>query len=316
MATSTGSSARKVLSSTRPVRTFFSLVRTKAPPLPGLTCWNSTTFMRSPSMFRVMPFFRSLVVAITALLRSAGRPSPCRHVSSVGAHPLQLEKLPGRGGQHVVAAGSDHRQVLDPDAAEAGKVDTGLHGHGRPWRDPTIGARAHPRGLVDLETDAVAAGVAEGVAEAGLADHLAAGSVDGRAADPGAERLQPGRQGPPDHLVDLPLALGGRPEHHGPGHVRAVAVHPRAEVQLDQIAGAQRPLARAVVRLGRLLAEGDDRVEGERLGAAAAHPDLQVDGDLELGHAGAQRAEQLVEGLAAEPGRLGDAGDLGLVLDL
>src|SRR6266545_16392 len=166
MAISTGSSARKVLSSTRPVRTFFSLVRTKAPPLPGLTCWNSTTFIRSPPMFRVMPFFRSLVVGITALLRSAG------------LRPLQLEKLLGRGGQQVVAVGPDHRQVLDPDAAEAGKVDTRLHGHGRAWRDPTIGTHAHPRGLVDLEADAVASGMAEGVAEARLADHLAAGTVD------------------------------------------------------------------------------------------------------------------------------------------
>src|SRR6266496_1340988 len=210
MATSTASSARKVLSSTRPVRTFFSLARTKAPPLPGLTCWNSTTFIRSPPMFRVMPFFRSLVVGITALLRSAGRRSPRRHVSSVrGLRPLQLEKLLGRGGQQVVAVGPDHRQVLDPDAAEAGKVDTRLHGHGRAWRDPTIGTHAHPRGLVDLEADAVASGMAEGVAEARLADHLAAGTVDGGAAHPGAQGGQPGRLGAPHHLVQLALALGG-----------------------------------------------------------------------------------------------------------
>src|SRR6266540_358886 len=65
-----------------------------------------------------------------------------------GPGPLQLEKLFGRGGQYVVAAGSDHRQVLDPDAAEAGKVDTRLHGHGRPWRDPTIGTHPHSGGLV------------------------------------------------------------------------------------------------------------------------------------------------------------------------
>src|SRR6266511_368865 len=148
MAISTGSSARKVLSSTRPVRTFFSLVRTKAPPLPGLTCWNSTTFIRSPPMFRVMPFFRSLVVGITALLRRRGEFAPPPRLVVRGLGPLQLEKLLGRGGQHVVAAGSDHRQVLDPDAAEAGKVDTRLHGHGRPWRDPTIGTHPHSGGLV------------------------------------------------------------------------------------------------------------------------------------------------------------------------
>src|SRR5512132_2954464 len=64
MATSTGSSALKVLSSTRPVRTFLSLVRTNAPPLPGLTCWNSMTFIKLPSMLSVMPVLRSFVVVI------------------------------------------------------------------------------------------------------------------------------------------------------------------------------------------------------------------------------------------------------------
>src|SRR5919201_2133629 len=64
VAVSTRVPALKVLSTTLPDRTFFSLVRTKAPPLPGLTCWNSTTFMRLPSMFRVIPFFRSLVVGM------------------------------------------------------------------------------------------------------------------------------------------------------------------------------------------------------------------------------------------------------------
>ena len=36
------SPARKVLSTTAPEPMFFIFVRTKAPPLPGFTCWNST----------------------------------------------------------------------------------------------------------------------------------------------------------------------------------------------------------------------------------------------------------------------------------
>ena len=36
------SPARNVMSTTRPLLSSLSLVRTKAPPLPGLTCWNST----------------------------------------------------------------------------------------------------------------------------------------------------------------------------------------------------------------------------------------------------------------------------------
>ena len=44
--------------------TFFRVVRTKAPPLPGFTCWKSVKVQSWPSRLRTMPFFRSLVVAI------------------------------------------------------------------------------------------------------------------------------------------------------------------------------------------------------------------------------------------------------------
>src|SRR5829696_7938841 len=55
--------ALKVLSTTLPDSTFFRVVRTKAPPLPGLTCWNDTTAHSWPSRLSTRPFFRSLVVA-------------------------------------------------------------------------------------------------------------------------------------------------------------------------------------------------------------------------------------------------------------
>src|SRR5580693_2953080 len=71
VATSTRTPALKVRSTTLPDITFFSLVRTKAPPLPGLTCWKSTTFHSWPSMLRVMPFFRSFVVATSVCLLHA-----------------------------------------------------------------------------------------------------------------------------------------------------------------------------------------------------------------------------------------------------
>src|SRR5215211_1714237 len=43
LAVSTFVPALNVLSTTLPESTFFSVVRTKAPPLPGLTCWKSVT---------------------------------------------------------------------------------------------------------------------------------------------------------------------------------------------------------------------------------------------------------------------------------
>ena len=61
MACSTRTPALNVRSRTAPVRTFLSLVRTNAPPLPGFTCWKSTTVNSPLSSCSVMPFFKSLV---------------------------------------------------------------------------------------------------------------------------------------------------------------------------------------------------------------------------------------------------------------
>src|ERR1700674_4931022 len=66
---STFSPARNVRSTEFPLARFLSLVRTNAPPLPGLTCWNCTTLHSSPSRSRTYPFLRSLVV-IAIVLRA------------------------------------------------------------------------------------------------------------------------------------------------------------------------------------------------------------------------------------------------------
>src|SRR5271154_268417 len=72
MAWSSFSSARYVRSITAPLRRFLSLVRTNAPPLPGLTCWNSTTLKRPSGRSRLMPFFRSLVETAMDVLCETG----------------------------------------------------------------------------------------------------------------------------------------------------------------------------------------------------------------------------------------------------
>src|SRR3954464_5227714 len=117
--------------------TFFSLVRTKAPPLPGLTCWNSTTFQRTPSRSSVMPFFRSLVVATAVML-------------------LDLDQVARGMGERVGAARADQHGVLDADPASTREVDAGLDGHryavGESIRRRT---RDEERRLVDLQPDSV-----------------------------------------------------------------------------------------------------------------------------------------------------------------
>src|SRR4051794_3491785 len=88
------SPARNVLSITLPSLARLSLVRTNAPPLPGLTCWNSTILKTVPSTSMWVPFLNWLVL-ITAARLAASRGAP-----------------PGRGGQHALRQGA-RRSRLD-----------------------------------------------------------------------------------------------------------------------------------------------------------------------------------------------------------
>src|SRR2546423_7525420 len=108
--------ALKVRSTTAPVLTLRSLVRTNAPPLPGFTCWNSTTWNSVPSRSSVIPFFRSFVDTL------------------IRARSSQLDQLPRGRGDHPAPTLGDLDDVLDANPADAGKVDTGLDGHHGPGR--------------------------------------------------------------------------------------------------------------------------------------------------------------------------------------
>src|SRR5262245_21294046 len=64
------SPARNVRSMTAPDSKAFRRVRTKAPPLPGFTCWNSTIRKTVPATSMCMPFLNWLVETISAIRRS------------------------------------------------------------------------------------------------------------------------------------------------------------------------------------------------------------------------------------------------------
>src|SRR5213078_4443000 len=66
-ASSTFSPERNVLSITFPSLMCLSLVRTNAPPFPGLTCWNSTIVYGWPSKTMRNPFLNSAVDTCIAL---------------------------------------------------------------------------------------------------------------------------------------------------------------------------------------------------------------------------------------------------------
>src|SRR3954470_18023642 len=105
------SPARKVLSMTFPSEARRSFVRTNAPPLPGLTCWNSRTLKTVPSTSMWLPFLNWLVL-ITARKGSRGD----RSAHGLGAHDHRAPALvpPARPHRHLaaVAGVADHGDAL------------------------------------------------------------------------------------------------------------------------------------------------------------------------------------------------------------
>src|SRR5215217_547350 len=164
MATSTGSSARKVLSRVRPVRTFLSLVRTKAPPLPGFTCWNSTTFMRLPSRLSVMPFLRSLVVAMAVTLPGAGQALLDRLGQHGQGDPAAAQHQVVEGAQVEAAAQAGLGQLAQPDQLQAADhVGQGLAGIGHVAVDLVLDVGPGEGRVGQHVVDRLVAAPAEGV---------------------------------------------------------------------------------------------------------------------------------------------------------
>src|SRR5690349_19799087 len=243
LATSTLTPALKVRSTTLPVITFFSLVRTNAPPLPGLTCWKSTTPQSWPSRLRVMPFFRSLVVATVCRFSCGGCLLP-------GAPWLQDEQFPGARGEQLGRAGGgpDNQGVLDPDAALARQVDAGLDGDGNAAGESTGPCGAQHRRLVDLQAHAVPETVAEMGAVPGRGDHVPGRRVHRGGARAVRRGLDPGLLRRGHQRVQVALPGGGRAERDGPGQIRVVAAEQRPAVDRDQVTAGQRAVAGRVMR--------------------------------------------------------------------
>src|SRR5665647_23465 len=92
LAVSTLVPALKVLSTTLPERTAFSLVRTNVGPLPVFTCLNSTTDQSWLPMLRTMPFLRSLVEAKRMSLSYDGQPACVRRCAETALLPVEVFK--------------------------------------------------------------------------------------------------------------------------------------------------------------------------------------------------------------------------------
>src|SRR3954454_19204516 len=87
------SPARNVRSMTAPSPTRRSLVRTKAAPLPGLTCWKSMSLKTVPSTSTCMPFLNWLVLTTAR----QGESGPTRRRSAGARHLLRSRREIHRG---------------------------------------------------------------------------------------------------------------------------------------------------------------------------------------------------------------------------
>src|SRR5713101_6614193 len=116
------SPARKVRSITAPSEDRRSLVRTNAPPLPGLTCWNSTILKTVPSTSMWFPFLNWLVL-ITV---DQGSDS---------------EQAASSGRATAVARDEDRAQEGTPRFVDVGEHRLDLLVGGAPGRDERVAQR-------------------------------------------------------------------------------------------------------------------------------------------------------------------------------
>src|ERR1700677_2630220 len=188
-----------------------------------------------------MPFFRSLVeTAMDVLCES---------------------------GQGAGAVLGHHQSVLDTDTAVPGNIDTGLNGDDEAGGEDSSAQLTDRRGLVDIEADPVPGAVLKALRPTGIGDDPPADVVDLFGRDAGPHRGGAGGLGGLDDGEDagpLPFRLGVDTE--GPRHVGAVALEGGPEVDHHGVSPVDAPGTRVVVRLRRVLAGGDDRLEGGAVG--------------------------------------------------
>src|ERR671935_2709674 len=168
------SPARNVRSITAPSAARRSFVRTNAPPLPGLTCWNSRILKTVPSTSMWLPFLNWLVEITAAKGRHrCPRSRGCRRPRAAPGSVLD-------GGLDTGARqGAEANRAVGLEAGEALPV-------GHLLRRP--GARLAGQGEVELQHRAHLAGLARGGRPEGVHDRVhpagpqGSGDADGEVA--------------------------------------------------------------------------------------------------------------------------------------
>ena len=131
---------------------------------------------------------------------------------------------------------------------------------------------------------------------------------------PDRDRLAAGALGEQHGVPDVAGLGAGLADAHRAGHVGAVPVDDASEIDDDELAGLDPPVARAGVRLGAVRAGGHDRVEAHAARAPLAHRELEPQREVALGRPVAQRGQQLAERVVGDRAGGADPVDLARLL--
>src|SRR5438045_4317170 len=245
------SPARNVRSTTAPLSRAFSFVRTNAPPLPGLTCWNSTIRQTPPSSSMCMPFLNWFVLTVSAIANRL----------------VDADQVLTEARVIVDASARDDDVVLDADPRAAFEIDPRLDRD-----DIACGQRVgrlgrHARRLVHLEAQAVAQTVTEGAGEGCPVHDAPCRSIRVDAGDPRPHCIEAGLLGGQHDLVGLLDHAVDGARDKGPGVVGGVAVHEAARGDHERLAGADLALGRARMRARGVGPGGHDALERDLMRA-------------------------------------------------
>src|ERR687888_524635 len=294
------SPARNVLSTTAPESRLRSRERTKAPPFPGFTCWNSRMRQTEPSISMCIPFLNWFVLTVSAIAAA----------SLVDGHQVL-----GEARKDLGPVVSDDDEVFDSNASLAGQVDPRLDGDDVSGGERVLRGLAETRRLMYLDPETVSKTVAEPLAEAGLVDKRTRRRVGVDPGSPCANRLESRLLRMVGDCVDLLEPLRQLAGRERPGAVGRVAVDGGGRVHDNCLSRTDHAVARTVVRQGGVGAAGDDDLEGRPLRALRVEELLQPPGDLALRAAGEARPRDSTERLARCPRPSADRVELALALD-
>ena len=216
------------------------------------------------------------------------------------ACPARLQLHLWTAGQHLIPVFSHQHQFLNAHPAQLLDIDARLQRDDHPCLQNLTGGGSQARCLVNLKADAVAQRMGKILAQAVSDEGIPRQSIQLGATDTGSDGGQGGVLGFQHGVVDSPQLASRLAQRHAAGHVRVVALHPRPEIQGDELTRRQQRSRSPGMGPRSAFTAGHREGKSWAVCAQPPHQEFQLKGQFGLADARLKTGQQL------GVGRVGD----------